>query len=64
MDRLLKVDELAEVLGIRRTRAYQIVASGEIPVLRLGRNIRISSIALEEWIRSRSELRSAPGSSR
>jgi excisionase family DNA binding protein len=47
-DRLtLTVDEAAQVLGISRALAYELVARGELPSLRLGRRIVIPRRALE-----------------
>src|SRR5215210_769059 len=38
----LKVPEVAEVLRIARSRAYELVAEGEIPSIRIGRSVRVS----------------------
>jgi excisionase family DNA binding protein len=38
----LKVPEVAEVLRIARSRAYELVGSGEIPSVRIGRSVRVS----------------------
>lgn len=48
--RLLKVQEVADRLGIGRSKAYMLVASGEIPSIRLGRNRRVASDVLDTWI--------------
>ncbi|MCL4464991.1 MAG: helix-turn-helix domain-containing protein [Chloroflexi bacterium] len=52
MDRLLlKPEEAAEVLGIGRTRTYQLLANGGLPgVVRIGKSVRISAEALRRWI--------------
>ena len=47
---LLTVEEAARHLGIGRTLAWQLVRKGELPVVRLGRCVRVSRQALEEWI--------------
>ncbi len=47
---LLTVSEAAALLRIGRNLAYQLVAEGEIPSLRLGRLIRIPRSALEHRI--------------
>ncbi len=49
----LKVPEVAEFLQIGRTRAYELVSSGEIPSVRIGRNIRVSRKELERWLEER-----------
>jgi len=48
--KLLKVQEVADRLGICRSKAYMLVASGEIPSVRIGRNRRVASDVLDEWI--------------
>jgi excisionase family DNA binding protein len=42
--------EMQEVLGIGSTKAYSLVASGEVPSVRIGRAIRISRKELEHWL--------------
>lgn len=49
----LKVSEVAGFLRIGRTRAYELVSSGEIPSVRIGRNIRVSRKELERWLEGR-----------
>jgi excisionase family DNA binding protein len=43
----LTVEEAAALLGIGRNSAYQAVARGELPALRLGRRLLIPRAALE-----------------
>ena len=51
---LLTVAEMAEQLAIGRTRAYELVASGQIPSVRVGKNsIRIAVAALQQWVDER-----------
>jgi len=50
---LLRIREVAALLGIGRTKAWQLVATGEIPAVRLGRCVRIPRKALERWIEAR-----------
>jgi excisionase family DNA binding protein len=52
VDRLvLKPAEAAEVLGVGRTKVYELIANGELPgILHIGRSVRISKAALEQWI--------------
>jgi excisionase family DNA binding protein len=47
----LKVPEVAEVLRIARSRAYELVGSGEIPSVRIGRSVRVSRKELDRWIK-------------
>ena len=43
----LTVDEAAQVLGISRALAYELIARRQIPSLRLGRRIVVPRRALE-----------------
>lgn len=43
----LTVEEAAEALGISRALAYQLIATKELPSLRLGRRIVVPRRALE-----------------
>jgi excisionase family DNA binding protein len=52
---LLTVKELAEILRIGRSSAYELCRQNEFPVVRIGKNIRISKGALFEWIERESE---------
>jgi excisionase family DNA binding protein len=47
---VLRVPELAEVLKINRGMAYELVNSGQIPSIRIGRSIRVPVDALRKWI--------------
>ena len=55
--RLLTVNEVAGQLGISRSKAYQLVSSGEIRSLAIGRNRRVSPIALAEFVNTPTEVR-------
>jgi excisionase family DNA binding protein len=43
----MTVTEAAEVLGISRAFAYELVGRGEIPVVRFGRRVVVPRKALE-----------------
>lgn len=47
---LLTVPETAKLLRISRGLAYELIARGELPHIRLGRVIRIPRHGLEQWI--------------
>lgn len=47
---LLTVAEAARRLSLGRATAYQMVQRGELPVVRIGRAVRIPARALEEWV--------------
>ncbi len=46
----LNVDEVAQLLGIGRTLAYQAVRRGEIPSIRIGNRYLVPKAALEKVI--------------
>ena len=47
---LLKPSEVVELLGIGRSKLYELVSEGQIPHVRIGRCIRIPSQSIEPWI--------------
>lgn len=47
---VLKVSDLARVLGIGRRHSYKLVADGTIRSVRVGRAIRIPRSALVEFL--------------
>ena len=50
---LLSPGEVAEVLGIGRSRVYEFLAAGTLPSIRVGRSIRVPVENLREWIATR-----------
>ena len=53
MERLtVTVTEAAEILGVSRTSAYELVRAGTLPSVRLGRRILIRRTTLEELVGS------------
>jgi excisionase family DNA binding protein len=48
--RLLKADEVAALLTISRSFAYQLMQSGQIPTVRLGRSCRVRPQDLAEYL--------------
>jgi excisionase family DNA binding protein len=48
----LTVEEAASALGISRSFAYEAIAKGEIPCIRIGKRILVPKIALEKMLAS------------
>lgn len=48
---LLTILEAARMLGIGRSKAYELIAAGELEVVRIGRTVRVPVDALEEFVR-------------
>ena len=46
---LLTIQQVADILGIGQTKAYALRREG-LPVIRVGRALRVSSTRLQEWI--------------
>jgi excisionase family DNA binding protein len=47
---LLRPSEVAELIGLGRSKVYEMLASGELPVVRLGKCIRVPADRLRERI--------------
>jgi len=47
------VEETAKILGIGRNSAYEAVARGEIPVIRVGKRLLVPKAALEKLLSGR-----------
>ena len=52
---LLRPEEAAKALGIGRSKLFQLLATPDFPVVRIGRATRIPCVALERWIESHLE---------
>jgi excisionase family DNA binding protein len=50
LTRLLKVNEVADRLGVSRNKVYELLYKGEIQSLTIGRTRRVSPVALAEFI--------------
>lgn len=44
------IDEVAEILGIGRSSAYQAAQTGEIPTIKVGRRLLVPKVALEHML--------------
>jgi excisionase family DNA binding protein len=52
---LLRLPEAARALGLGRSTIYQLVQRGELPVVRVGRAVRVPAEALREWVARQTE---------
>lgn len=50
---ILRVEDLMPILGIGRNTAYQLIRSGQIRRVRIGRQIRVPGEALWEFLDGR-----------
>ncbi|PZR92577.1 MAG: DNA-binding protein [Candidatus Nephthysia bennettiae] len=53
---LLRAEDVRRFLGIGRTKVYEMIAQGELPVLRLGRQVRIPRAALAQWVAEQTRI--------
>ena len=52
---LLRVSEAADRLGISRSKAYQLVKTGDLPgAMHVGHSVRINARILDRWVEERS----------
>jgi excisionase family DNA binding protein len=47
---LLRMPEVATILGIGRSTVYELVQRGDLPAVHVGRAVRIPSAALQRWV--------------
>ena len=48
--RTYSVDEVQNMLGICRRKAYELCNSGLFRIVRIGRTIRVSKNSFDEWL--------------
>lgn len=51
---LITVEEAARLLRISRGKAYSMAAAGELPVVKMGRSVRVRRDRLDAWLDERS----------
>jgi excisionase family DNA binding protein len=47
----LSVKDLMTLTGLGRTKCYELVASGELEAIKVGRAVRVSRASYIEWTR-------------
>lgn len=52
---LLTIEQMAEILVVGRTKAYELVRTKQVSVVRHGRLVRIRKADLQRWIDSHVE---------
>lgn len=48
--KLLRIEEVAAILDVTRPRAYEMARVGLLPVVRIGRQLRVDPGRLQDWI--------------
>jgi excisionase family DNA binding protein len=46
----LSLKDVQHLVGVGRTKAYELVTTGELPAVRIGRCIRVNRTELNEWL--------------
>lgn len=53
---LLTIKEVQDITRLGRTKVYELMRDGHLPVVRIGRAIRVRREALEQWLESLEEV--------
>lgn len=54
---LLTVEQVAQRLHLSRSKAWELVSSGELPSITIGRSRRVSVASLQQWIKEKESSR-------
>ena len=57
---LLKVVEAADLTGLGRSKAYELVANGTWPSISIGRSVRVPLAGLKLWIEQQEAEQAQP----
>jgi excisionase family DNA binding protein len=57
MSDLLKIEQVAKVLGVSKNFLYKSVAVNSVPHLRIGRRVRFDIQKVREWMASQARRR-------
>jgi len=49
-EKLLKAEQVSDILGISRSKAYRLMRQGEIPTIKIGKNVRVANEDLNQYI--------------
>jgi excisionase family DNA binding protein len=49
----VKVNDAARMIGVGRTKLYELIAAGEVDVVKLGKSTRVTTASLRELIQKR-----------
>jgi excisionase family DNA binding protein len=50
---LLRVSETAKIIGLGKSKTYELIAKGELPSVRIGKCVRVPVAGLQEWVNAR-----------
>ncbi len=49
----VKVNDAARMIGVGRTKLYELIAAGEVDVVKLGKSTRVTTASLRALIQKR-----------
>ena len=52
---LLTIPQVMQSMGLGRNNVYDLIQKEGLPVLRFGRAVRVSHIALQQWLEQREQ---------
>jgi excisionase family DNA binding protein len=52
---LVRIPDRAETLRIEQSKIYELIATGELPTIHVGRAVRISVSTLQKWVEAREQ---------
>ena len=52
---LLTIPQVMRCMGLGRNKVYDLIQREGLPVLRFGRAVRVSYVALQRWLEQREE---------
>ncbi len=58
---LLRIAEAAELASLGRSKAYELVATGEWPSVRIGRAVRVPRDGLIDWVERQRDMTEGAG---
>jgi excisionase family DNA binding protein len=53
---LLRIPEAARRLGLGRSTVYEMIQAGDLPVVRIGKAVRIPASRLEAWVEQQAQI--------
>ena len=61
---LLRIPEAAQLVGLGRSSIYELISAGDLPVVRVGRAVRVPRLAIERWAERLQAEQNAEGAGR
>lgn len=52
---VLRPAQVGEVLGVSRSKAYELISAGVIPSIRIGGSVRVPLDSLKAWIEAQTD---------